>query len=69
MFIYGQFTGGRYQKVSVEWIFTEVGWIKSNVDGSYKALQHLTSCSGVFRDSTGSWCFGFALNLGNLSCG
>ncbi|KAG4935713.1 hypothetical protein JHK84_049915 [Glycine max] len=61
--------GGRYQKVSVEWIFTEVGWIKSNVDGSYKALQHLTSCSGVFRDSTGSWCFGFALNLGNLSCG
>ncbi|RZB99601.1 hypothetical protein D0Y65_022143, partial [Glycine soja] len=44
-------------------------WWDVSKDGSYKALQHLTSSSAVFRDSTGSWCFGFALNLGNLSCG
>ncbi|TKY46728.1 ATP-dependent RNA helicase YTHDC2 [Spatholobus suberectus] len=61
--------GGRYQMIAIEWIFPEVGWIKANVDGSYRHYIHHSSCAGVFRDSTGSWCFGFVLNLGALSCG
>ncbi|KAL2326748.1 hypothetical protein Fmac_020175 [Flemingia macrophylla] len=60
--------GFTYQKIAVGWTFPEEGWIKANVDGSYLINKHHPSCGGVFRDSTGSWCFGFALNLGALSC-
>ncbi|XP_017436117.1 DExH-box ATP-dependent RNA helicase DExH6 isoform X4 [Vigna angularis] len=61
--------GACYEKIWVGWSFPEVGWIKANVDGSYKLEEHLTSCGGVFRDHTGSWCFGFTLNLGTFCFG
>ncbi|RDX62838.1 DExH-box ATP-dependent RNA helicase DExH6, partial [Mucuna pruriens] len=53
----------------VWWTCPEVGWMKVNVDGSFRRYLNLSSGAGVFRDSTGSWCFGFALNLGLLSYG
>lgn len=59
--------GRHIKKFAVGWTFPEMGWIKANVDGSVKDDLHAT-CAGVFRDSKGSWCFGFARNLGpNLS--
>jgi len=53
----------------VGWSFPDVGWIKANVDGSYRGRKHQTSCAGVFRDHKGSWCFGFTLNLGTFCFG
>ncbi|XP_068494694.1 DExH-box ATP-dependent RNA helicase DExH6-like isoform X3 [Phaseolus vulgaris] len=61
--------GGCYEKILIGWTFPEEGWIKANVDGSYRDHLHLTSCGGVFRDHTGSWCFGFTLNLGSFCFG
>ncbi|KAK7304961.1 hypothetical protein VNO77_42857 [Canavalia gladiata] len=57
---------GYYQRIAFQWTFPDVGWMKANVDGSYKDQEHpcLAGCGGVFRDATGSWCFGFAQNLG-----
>ncbi|XP_061357647.1 DExH-box ATP-dependent RNA helicase DExH6-like isoform X2 [Gastrolobium bilobum] len=57
-------TVSHYQKVAVGWTFPEVGWMKANVDGSCKEEGRLPGCGGVFRDSTGSWKFGFVQNLG-----
>ncbi|XP_020228857.1 DExH-box ATP-dependent RNA helicase DExH6 isoform X2 [Cajanus cajan] len=61
--------GAHFRKIAVGWTFPENGWVKANVDGSFRPQNRHSSCGGVFRDSTGSWCFGFALNLGALFCG
>ncbi|XP_027343408.1 DExH-box ATP-dependent RNA helicase DExH6-like [Abrus precatorius] len=60
--------GGCYRMVAVGWTFPEVGWMKANTDGSYKEREYLAASGGVFRDDTGSWCFGFVQNHGVI-CG
>ncbi|KAE9595686.1 putative ribonuclease H-like domain-containing protein [Lupinus albus] len=44
------------------WRFPPNGWIKCNVDGSAPE-DKASGCGGVFRDSTGSWLYGFAVSL------
>ncbi|OIW11655.1 hypothetical protein TanjilG_24349 [Lupinus angustifolius] len=44
------------------WSFPPNGWIKCNVDGSAPE-DKASGCGGVFRDSTGSWLYGFAISL------
>lgn len=43
----------------VGWSFPPNRWIKCNVDGSAPE-DKASGCGGVFRDSTGSWLYGFA---------
>ncbi|CAL0315260.1 unnamed protein product [Lupinus luteus] len=44
------------------WSFPPNGWIKCNVDGS-APKDKASGCGGVFRDSNGSWLYGFAISL------
>ncbi|XP_019199802.1 PREDICTED: uncharacterized protein LOC109193400 [Ipomoea nil] len=55
-----------YVDTRISWTKPPPGWLKLNVDGSYRR-NGLASCGGVLRDENGDWCKGFAYNIGRCS--
>ncbi|KAK7289741.1 hypothetical protein RIF29_03628 [Crotalaria pallida] len=45
----------------------QVGFMKLNTDGSFRASSHAAACGGVIRDATGFFVHGFHCNLGVCS--
>lgn len=44
------------------------GYVKLNINGSYKARMQQAGVSGVLRDSHGKWIVGFTITLGLTIC-
>ncbi|KAI4313574.1 hypothetical protein L6164_026539 [Bauhinia variegata] len=51
----------------IGWQFPPIRWVKCNVDGSCRRLEHAAGCGGVYRDAQGKWVNCFARKLGYCS--
>jgi len=51
----------------VTWRPPQDGWLKLNTDRAFHKNPVLITAGGVIRDAAGSWCGGFALNIGVCS--
>ncbi|CAL2242056.1 unnamed protein product [Prunus armeniaca] len=56
-------TTGNYQ-IILAWEPPPPGYLKLNVDGSYKCASGSIGAGGVIREERGNWTGGFAINLG-----
>lgn len=51
----------------IKWIVPSEPFIKLNIDGSSLGNPRLAGASGILRDFSGNWVFGFSLRLGLAS--
>ncbi|KAG7599324.1 hypothetical protein ISN44_As06g035090 [Arabidopsis suecica] len=58
---------GSRVEVMVGWTAPQTGWFKLNTDGASRGNLGLATAGRVLRDEFGSWCGGFALNIGSCT--
>ncbi|KAG7577326.1 Ribonuclease H-like superfamily [Arabidopsis thaliana x Arabidopsis arenosa] len=51
----------------IAWVPPREGWLKLNTDGASRGNPGRAAAGGVLRDSNGTWCGGFAVNIGLCS--
>ncbi|KFK31628.1 hypothetical protein AALP_AA6G137400 [Arabis alpina] len=51
----------------IQWVAPRTDWMKLNTDGASRGNPGLATAGGVLRNSDGSWCGGFVVNIGICS--